>query len=78
MIKVDQLKDRNYQLKDGKVDLYQESRYILTFSIIFDLFWSLFDFFRSLSNFLIKSGHVLIDLVATINLDSKNFDQKVD
>ena len=37
-----------------------------------------FDLFQSLWNFFIESGANLIDFIATIKLDSKNLDRKLD
>ena len=62
--------------RSKKLNLIKKSQFKLTFLITFDYFGYIFDLFQSISNFSIKSGHVLIDFIATIDLDSKNSDQK--
>ena len=49
--------------------------YIWTFSIKIDHFQFIFDFFWSISKFLTKTRNDIIELITTINLDSKNLDQ---
>ena len=51
------------------MDIYQLFQYI-------DQFQYKFDFFRSISNFSIESGLVLINFVAGIDFDYKNLDRK--
>ena len=44
------LKDQKYQLKDWKCQFISKSQFIFTFSIIFDMIQSLFDYSWSISN----------------------------
>ena len=61
------------KVKRLKTELVRNSVFhcILIFSITFDLF-------QYKSTFSVQAGQYLIDLVATINLDSKNLDLNFD
>ena len=66
------LKDLSSQLKDWNSQFLSKKSIYIHFC---DQIRSLLIYFWSISNFLIKSEHVLIDFFATIDLDYKNSDR---